>query len=254
MRPRWIKSRPVEFLRGSSDWDAKLVAGQPPDCLRCPHFRQSRSLHCEHRRRAPKAFSYRNDNASGPFWSADGRWIYFNTERPNTIWKAPVDGGASVRLTSERRPFTQESVDGARVFFYKVDGGHLQAWCKVVSGGDERPVLECPQTYRGVPARNGITSSMRFPRHFSLNYFDFVTRRAHKIADLPSVRCRKTLHLRRRTYLSLRWTRALRGDIVLMEVPLNQIDSSALASLVARGWLLVLKISQGIAIVQPDLE
>ena len=69
----------------------------------------------------PKRFPTGTTNASGPFWSADGHWIYFNTERPDSIWKAPVEGGAAVRLTGEGEGQSpQESVDGTRVFFTKL--------------------------------------------------------------------------------------------------------------------------------------
>ena len=167
----------------------------------------------------PKRFPTGTTNASGPFWSADGRWIYFNTERPNTIWKAPVDGGASVRLTSEGAGHSpQESVDGARVFFYKVDGGHLQAWSASVSGGDERPVPGMSADVPWVPARNGIYFINGFPRHFSLNYFDFVTRRAHKIADLPSLFDvgRPSISADGHTFLFVGLEHS-EGDIVLVE-------------------------------------
>jgi Tol biopolymer transport system component/DNA-binding winged helix-turn-helix (wHTH) protein len=73
----------------------------------------------------PKRFPTGTANASSPVWSADGHWIYFNTERPDAIWKVAVEGGAAVRLTGEGegRGGPQESVDGTRVFFYRVEGG-----------------------------------------------------------------------------------------------------------------------------------
>jgi Periplasmic component of the Tol biopolymer transport system len=40
----------------------------------------------------PKQFPTGTSNASNPFWSANGHWIYFSTEKPDSIWKAPVDG------------------------------------------------------------------------------------------------------------------------------------------------------------------
>ena len=136
----------------------------------------------------PKRFPTGTANASNPFWSADGHWIYFNTERPGSIWKVPVEGGAAVRLTGEGEADSpQESVDGKRVFFYKVEGGQGQTWSAPVNGGDERPVPGMPADVSWVPARNGIYFITGSPRHFSLNYFDFITRRVHKIADLPGL-------------------------------------------------------------------
>jgi hypothetical protein len=78
-------------------------------------------------------------------------------------------------------------MDGTRVFFYKVKGGHLQAWSASVNGGDERPVPGMPADVQWVPARSGIYFINGYPRHFSLNYFEFVTQHVRKIADLPGL-------------------------------------------------------------------
>ncbi|PYT05000.1 MAG: hypothetical protein DMF60_13440 [Acidobacteria bacterium] len=137
----------------------------------------------------PKRFPTGTTNASSPFWSADGHWIYFNTERPDAIWKAPVEGGAAVRLTGEGegRAWPQEAVDGTRVFFFKVEGGHGQAWSVSVNGGDESAVPGMSADKAWVPARSGFYFINGSPRHYSLNHFDFVTQHVHKIADLPGL-------------------------------------------------------------------
>jgi Tol biopolymer transport system component/DNA-binding winged helix-turn-helix (wHTH) protein len=134
----------------------------------------------------PKRLPTGTANASNPFWSADGHWIYFNTERPNAIWKAPAEGGAAVRLSEgEGGVSPQESADGTRVLFYKVDGDRTQAWSASVNGGEERVIPGMPGDVGWVAARKRIYFIKRFsPRHFSLNYFDLVTRHVHKIADL----------------------------------------------------------------------
>ena len=136
----------------------------------------------------PKRFPTGTANASNPFWSADGHWIYFNTDGPEAIWKVPVEDGTAVRLTGEGDGHSpQESADGTRVFFYKDQGGHLEAWSASVNGGDERPVPGMPADVGWVPARNGIYFINGSPRHYSLNYLDFVNQHVHKIADLPSL-------------------------------------------------------------------
>lgn len=136
----------------------------------------------------PKRFPTGTTNASNPFWSADGHWIYFNTEGREAIWKAPVEGGAAVRLTEDKgRVSPQESADGTRVFFYGDEGGHEEAWSASVNGGDERPVTGMPADVGWVPTRNGMYFINGSPRHFALNYFDFVTQHVRKIADLPGL-------------------------------------------------------------------
>ena len=136
----------------------------------------------------PKRFPTGTANASNPFWSADGHWIYFNTEGPEDIWKVPAEGGAAVRLAEGKGGLApQESADGTRVFFYREEGGHGEVWSASVNGGDVRPVPGIPADVGWVPARNGIYFINGSPRHYSLNYLDFVTQHVYKIADLPSL-------------------------------------------------------------------
>jgi dipeptidyl aminopeptidase/acylaminoacyl peptidase len=76
-------------------------------------------------------------NAVASFWSADGRWIYFEShwglqagasQEPAAIWKLPVEGGTAIRLTKEGRYDPMESVDGTRVFM----------WCRTAMGWSAR--------------------------------------------------------------------------------------------------------------------
>jgi Tol biopolymer transport system component/DNA-binding winged helix-turn-helix (wHTH) protein len=131
----------------------------------------------------PRRFLTGTTEAASPFWSADGHWIYFNTERPHAIWKAPAEGGASSRLTAEGKDQSepQEATDGTRVFFYSE--GHV--WSASVNGGDERPVPGVPPYVGWVPARSGGYFVDGGPRHFALHYFDTATRHAHKVVDFP---------------------------------------------------------------------
>jgi Tol biopolymer transport system component/DNA-binding winged helix-turn-helix (wHTH) protein len=136
----------------------------------------------------PRRFPTGTANAANPFWSADAHWIYFNTERPDAIWKVPLEGGTPLRLTEGKGQMTPlESADGTSVFFYKLDEEHIQAWSVSANGGDEHRVMGMPDDVGWVPSTQGIYFMNGSPRHFALNYFDFVTRQAHKIADLPGL-------------------------------------------------------------------
>jgi Tol biopolymer transport system component/DNA-binding winged helix-turn-helix (wHTH) protein len=135
----------------------------------------------------PKKFPTGTANASTPFWSADGHWIYFQTERPDIIWKAPVEGGTAVRVTGEGRTWPQESTDGKRLYFYKNEAGQGSAWSASVNGGDEQPILKMPADVQWVPAENGIYFINGSPHHFSFDYFDFASQHSHKVADLPGL-------------------------------------------------------------------
>jgi Tol biopolymer transport system component len=124
-------------------------------------------------------------DAASPFWSRDGHWIYFNTERPHAIWKAPADGGAPTRLTTEGKDQSepQESTDGTRVFFYH-EGS---VWSASVNGGDEHAVPGLPSNVSWVPAPGGGYFVDGGPRHFALHYFDTATQHTRKIVDFPSL-------------------------------------------------------------------
>jgi len=138
----------------------------------------------------PTQFVTGTPNASYPFWSADGRSIYFSTEPPGAIWKAPVQGGESVRLTGEAEAgmAPQEALGGKRLYFHKVDTlNHTQAWSVPVTGGKANPVIGMPTDVDFVPGLGGIYFAAGAPRHHSLSRFDLVTRQVQKIADLPSV-------------------------------------------------------------------
>jgi dipeptidyl aminopeptidase/acylaminoacyl peptidase len=133
----------------------------------------------------PRRFLTGTKEAASPFWSGDGHWIYFNTERPHAIWKAPAEGGAASRLSVDGKDKSepQEATDGMQVFFY--NEGNV--WSASVSGGDERPVPGVPRYARWVPAPGGGYFVDGGPRHFALHYFDGDTRHAHKIADFPNL-------------------------------------------------------------------
>jgi dipeptidyl aminopeptidase/acylaminoacyl peptidase len=134
---------------------------------------------------APRRFLTGTTEAASPSWSRDGHWIYFNTERPYAIWKAPAEGGTASRLTAEGKDKSkpQEAMDGTRVFFYS----ERSVWSASVNGGDERPVPGIPSDVSWVPARSGGYFVDGSSRHFALHYFDTATEHAHKIADFPNL-------------------------------------------------------------------
>jgi Tol biopolymer transport system component len=65
----------------------------------------------------------RND---GPDYSADGRWIYFNSSRTGRmqIWRVPATGGEAERITDSEFGdwFAHPSPDGRNVVFLSYDG------------------------------------------------------------------------------------------------------------------------------------
>ncbi len=75
-------------------------------------------------------------------WSADGKWIYFSSDRSGRteIWKMPAAGGAAVQVTKNGGEQPVESAGGDRVFFVR-DAKSRGLWSMPASGGPETLVI-----------------------------------------------------------------------------------------------------------------
>ena len=136
----------------------------------------------------PQRLATGTPNAVSPFWSAEGRWIYFGTARPDAVWKIPAGGGVAVRLTKEGTHYPQESADGKRVF-YVLGGERYELWSVSVNGADEHREDGMPSFVSETswtPAQNGIYFIDGPPSHLSVNYFDFAARHV-KVWELHSM-------------------------------------------------------------------
>ena len=82
------------------------------------------------------------DNLS-PSWSRDGKWLYFASKRDNEpfqLWKVPIQGGPSIKLTKRGGISGVESSDGRFLYYSKYEMGGV--WRMPVEGGEETQVLE----------------------------------------------------------------------------------------------------------------
>jgi Tol biopolymer transport system component len=129
-------------------------------------------------------------DASEPFWSADGRWIYFSTERPPGIWKVLVGGGTATRLTNHEGLLPRESPDGTRVFYSRFMNRSLhphELWSASVNGGDERsvagmPPLSWPDQWTPSPSGLYFLNAEATPP--TINLFEHANRRIRSVAQL----------------------------------------------------------------------
>lgn len=92
---------------------------------------------------APRRFTTEPSNDGRPFWSRDGRWIYFRSNRSGTgqIWRKRSDGsGEAVQITRGGGVDPMESMDGKTLYYFKSqsDPG---IWSVPVSGGEERMLI-----------------------------------------------------------------------------------------------------------------
>jgi Tol biopolymer transport system component/DNA-binding winged helix-turn-helix (wHTH) protein len=125
-----------------------------------------------------------------PSWSNDGRWIYFASKRTGRweVWKVPAEGGQAVQVTKYGGFAAFESRDGQSVYYAK--GLNVAGLWKVsVNGGNEAPVLEFPKVgYWGywAVAEKGIYFVNTDARPYTLEFFDFATRRVGHVANLAN--------------------------------------------------------------------
>lgn len=83
-----------------------------------------------------------------PGWSADGRWLYFTSNRSGDrqIWKIPADqpGGESeaIQMTRQGGFYAVESPDGRFLYYAKERALETSIWRVPLDGGEETPLLE----------------------------------------------------------------------------------------------------------------
>jgi Tol biopolymer transport system component len=79
-----------------------------------------------------------------PYWSHDGKWIYFSSTRSGReeIWKTPYNGGEAVQITRNSGDIPQESEDGKFLYYMKGWPDAVSVWRTSVDGNQEAKVLE----------------------------------------------------------------------------------------------------------------
>ena len=79
-----------------------------------------------------------------PYWSHDGKWIYFSSTRSGReeIWKMPYNGGEAVQITRNSGDIPQESEDGKFLYYMKGWPDAVSVWRTSVDGNQEAKVLE----------------------------------------------------------------------------------------------------------------
>jgi Tol biopolymer transport system component/DNA-binding winged helix-turn-helix (wHTH) protein len=117
-----------------------------------------------------------------PSWSRDGKWLYFASKRDNEpfqLWKMPVQGGPSIKLTKHGGMSGVESADGRFLYYSKYELGGV--WRMPLAGGEETQILE---EVRGASWPNwAVTSAgiyfLRFDKspRVTIQFLDFATRK-----------------------------------------------------------------------------
>jgi eukaryotic-like serine/threonine-protein kinase len=79
-----------------------------------------------------------------PYWSHDGKWIYFASTRTGReeIWKMPSSGGEAVQITRNSGDRPEESPDGRSLYYMKGWPAAVSVWRATVDGSQEAKVLD----------------------------------------------------------------------------------------------------------------
>ena len=86
------------------------------------------------------------NNDDYPYWSPDGQWLYFRSDRKGSeIWKVPARGGEAIQVTRVGEPdvdIPRESPDGKWLYYSRGWPGPQSVWKMPVAGGESTRVLE----------------------------------------------------------------------------------------------------------------
>ena len=140
--------------------------------------------------RKPRQLVTNISNVTRPYWSRDGKWIYFSSGKPGgtVVYRCPASGGDAVLLSKGTVALNaRESLDGKTVYFAS---NHDKSTLKQValparpgteSKVDGMPLVRAAELW--TLSRGGIYFVPdEAPR--SLRYFDFATRQVRPIFEL----------------------------------------------------------------------
>jgi Tol biopolymer transport system component len=83
-----------------------------------------------------------------PYWSRDGRWLYFASNRSgrSELWRVPSEGGQAVQVTRHGADVAEESPDGKFIYYNKGWPLETSLWRMPAMGGEEVEVLDSVHT------------------------------------------------------------------------------------------------------------
>jgi Tol biopolymer transport system component len=135
----------------------------------------------------PRRLIAESAEEDSPYWSHDGKWLYFASDRSgrSEIWRVPSKGGEAVQITNHEADAVEESPDGR--FFYYSKGFPLETsslWRIPVKGGEEVKVLDPVSTW--ALARDGIYFFTPPDKqgHSDIRLYEFSTGEVSKILTI----------------------------------------------------------------------
>jgi eukaryotic-like serine/threonine-protein kinase len=135
----------------------------------------------------PRRITPEPSDENMPFWSRDGKWVYFQSNRTGRfeIWRKPFAGGVAEQVTKEGGHAAYESADGTTLFYTKADPSPLFA--RPLSGGPERQVLDWVSQRAFVPVDDGIYYIGRRTGNngqYPLEFFQFSSQTSRSLTNI----------------------------------------------------------------------
>ena len=128
-----------------------------------------------------------------PWWSGDGRWIYFGSTRAGPvadIWRFSSDGGQAIRLTRNGGFEPRESWDGRYLFYLDrppagvAAGGTARLMRLPLGGGQEELVLEGVRPFLWSVTDTGIVFVKREPDFDAIDVYRFSDQQVARVGRL----------------------------------------------------------------------
>jgi Tol biopolymer transport system component/DNA-binding winged helix-turn-helix (wHTH) protein len=133
---------------------------------------------------------------SWPSWSADGKWIFYQSNRSGEIqvWKVPAMGGQAIQVTTGGGLSPLISPDGKHLYYLNIITNNHELWEIDLPDGKEQrvadiPPIDDPGTYQVM--NDGIyftaPDSSVSDAHQLLRYFSLKTRRTRTLTSVGRV-------------------------------------------------------------------
>jgi Tol biopolymer transport system component/tRNA A-37 threonylcarbamoyl transferase component Bud32 len=124
-----------------------------------------------------------------PYWSHDGKWIYFSSTRSGReeIWRMPASGGEAVQITRNSGDTPQESPDGRFLYYMKEWPDAVSVWRASVDGNQEAKVLDSVHSEGQWPVGKEGIYFFRTPDkmgHSDICFYEFASGQIRKVLTI----------------------------------------------------------------------
>ena len=136
---------------------------------------------------APRRITFGPSNDAIPFWSRDGKWLYFRSDRAGhlEIWRVPFAGGPPEQVTRNGGSTAYESIDGETLFYTKLALASVPLFARLLSGGAERQVLPSIFGRMFAPVAEGIYYiGPSNGEYYPLEFFQFSSHSSRLLAKI----------------------------------------------------------------------